>query len=267
MELEEGDFALFEEPEGFRPPPPPTSDVVFERDPENILPGSPSKLTVRLVGKHSLWAHRLWNAGVSLAKYLDKNKSIYNGKSVLELGAAAALPSFVCALNGADRVVITDYPDPELMNNIQFNTANLLPDLINTEHISIQGHLWGEDATPLLAALKTPKFHLLILADLIFNHNQHRQLLRTIVNCLQPTPASSAPEDRSYAYCIYSHHVPKWADRDLAFFELATLEEYGLEVEHVYDETWSPMFPDDNGDIVKRSTVYCWRLWLPEKPN
>lgn len=45
-----------------------------------------------------------------------------------------------------------------------------------------QGHLWGTPVEPLLAPLSedgSVKFDVIILADLIFNHSQHRQLLQT----------------------------------------------------------------------------------------
>lgn len=48
---------------------------------------------------------------------------------MLELGAGAGLPSLVCALNGASKVVVTDYPDAELIDNLRYNIehCNLLP--------------------------------------------------------------------------------------------------------------------------------------------
>jgi nicotinamide N-methyltransferase len=51
------------------------------------------------------------------------------GKTVLELGAGAGLPSLVCALNGASQVVVTDYPDAELIENLRYNIdhCDLLP--------------------------------------------------------------------------------------------------------------------------------------------
>jgi nicotinamide N-methyltransferase len=53
-----------------------------------------------------------------------------NNKTVLELGAGAGLPSLVCALNGAARVVITDYPDADLIENLRYNIdhCDSLPD-------------------------------------------------------------------------------------------------------------------------------------------
>jgi nicotinamide N-methyltransferase len=43
------------------------------------------------------------------------------GRYVLELGAGAGLPSLVCAINGAVGVVVTDYPDSELIENLNYN--------------------------------------------------------------------------------------------------------------------------------------------------
>ncbi|KAJ3864292.1 hypothetical protein EV359DRAFT_41354, partial [Lentinula novae-zelandiae] len=47
--------------------------------------------------------------------------SLCHNKSILELGAGGALPSFVAAECGARKVVITDYPDPDLIQNIEYN--------------------------------------------------------------------------------------------------------------------------------------------------
>lgn len=46
------------------------------------------------------------------------------GKTVLELGAGGGLPSLVCALNGASQVVVTDYPDADLIENLHYNITN-----------------------------------------------------------------------------------------------------------------------------------------------
>lgn len=49
---------------------------------------------------------------------------------MLELGAGAGLPSLVAAILGAQKVVVTDYPDGDLISNIEHNIAScaLLPD-------------------------------------------------------------------------------------------------------------------------------------------
>jgi len=46
----------------------------------------------------------------------------------------------------------------------------------------------------------------------------------------------------------FSHHNPKWWDRDLKFFERAQEEEFGFRAQELYKERWQPMFVDDVGD-------------------
>lgn len=43
------------------------------------------------------------------------------GRNVLELGAGAGLPSLAAAIWGAEHVVLTDYPDKDLVDNMQIN--------------------------------------------------------------------------------------------------------------------------------------------------
>lgn len=44
---------------------------------------------------------------------------------MLELGAGAGLPSLVAAILGARKVVVTDYPDADLIANLNHNIANI----------------------------------------------------------------------------------------------------------------------------------------------
>ena len=48
-------------------------------------------------------------------------------KDVLELGAGAGLPSLVAALHGAQHVVVTDYPDADLIANLRYNIEKCIP--------------------------------------------------------------------------------------------------------------------------------------------
>jgi len=57
-----------------------------------------------------------------LAEYLEGNRhELVADKNILELGAGAGLPSLVCTLKGASTVVVTDYPDPDLVENLEHN--------------------------------------------------------------------------------------------------------------------------------------------------
>ncbi|KAI9145591.1 putative methyltransferase-domain-containing protein [Paraphysoderma sedebokerense] len=251
--------SIFEEPESFRPPEPEPTFHTVHREAQNIEPGAPRELNVKLVGSHSLWAHCLWNAGVLCAHYLDSNKSLVRNKRVLELGAAAALPSFFSAVNGAEKVVITDYPDSELIENMEYNARHNFAETEYFDRINIQGFLWGNDPSPLLNALpdNSRKFDLVILADLIFNHSQHHNMLKTVKECLSADGS---------AVCMFSHHRPWLADKDMAFFQIAQSEEFGFEVEELPKIKMPVMFEHDkqfdrdSKDEETRRTVHSYIL-------
>lgn len=62
------------------------------------------------------------------------------GKRVLELGAGAGLPSIISVLAGAKRMVITDYPDEELVENIRWNVDCNVP-LSTLNEVEVEVHV------------------------------------------------------------------------------------------------------------------------------
>lgn len=69
----------------------------------------------------TLFNNYLWNGARLISDYLQRNPDGCKGKSVLELGAAAAVPSMVAATLGTRLVVATDYPDPNILKIMQEN--------------------------------------------------------------------------------------------------------------------------------------------------
>ncbi|RKP12167.1 hypothetical protein BJ684DRAFT_11904, partial [Piptocephalis cylindrospora] len=171
------------EPEAYKVPEPEPTFVTFTREAAQVQAGSPEELKLRLVGSHPLWGHLLWNAAKRFAWRLDGEKELVRGKRVLELGAAAGLPSLVAAANGASTVVVTDYPDPDLMGNIQDNVQANFPELVESGVLVPKGYIWGQDVMPLMlegsSTGKPEPFDVIILSDLLFNHSQHGNLLST----------------------------------------------------------------------------------------
>jgi nicotinamide N-methyltransferase len=246
---------LFEEPEGFLPPPPPPHSASYERKLENV---SPKTIDLRLVGKSPLWGHLLWNAGIFTADYLDKHSNeLVKGKSVLELGAAAGLPSLICSLNGASKVICTDYPDADLISNITHNfktleaTNKLCP-------YQVKGYIWGNDYTELVENAvenqipETEKFDLIILSDLVFNHTEHQKLLETCRNLLKKT---------GKCLVVFSPHRPWLLEKDLEFF--TTCDDHDFKAEKIDLVTWKPMFEEDEETVEIRARVYSFFL-LPQ---
>ncbi|CUS14145.1 unnamed protein product [Tuber aestivum] len=231
---------LFTEPPDFRPADKPATTV------SHTLTTPPFEdLTLRLVGHNPLWGHMLWNAGRVVSTYLEAHTGLVLGKRVLELGAGAGLPSLVCALRGAGEVVVTDYPDPELVSNLVHNVSTL-PQPAQGSTVA-KGYVWGRDVTELGGPFDT-----LILSDLLFNHSEHQALLKSVVCCLKKTADSRA-------LVFFTPHRPWLYEKDLAFFDVA--RGAGFAVEKVLEEVLiGPMFEEDPGDRELRRTVFGYLM-------
>ncbi|KAH7403339.1 hypothetical protein BKA64DRAFT_776756 [Cadophora sp. MPI-SDFR-AT-0126] len=260
----DGGLDLFTEPADYYPPSPtPTTET------HTLLSGR--ILTVTLVGHNPLWGHHLWNAGRLISTYLEKNPSLVQNKTVLELGAGAGLPSLVCAVLGARKVVVTDYPDPDLVGNLWGNVEAFYGgekkgvDGEGREERGLvaEGYCWGGDVEGLLTHLPSTSdeneakgFEVLILADLLFNHSEHGKLVSTIENTLLKS------EDAK-ALVFFTPYRPWLYEKDMAFFDL--VRERGFVVEKVLEEKMEKvMFVEDRGDEELRRTVFGfvvrWKL-------
>ncbi|KAK0515533.1 hypothetical protein JMJ35_001567 [Cladonia borealis] len=181
--------SMFQEPTGYFKPEQPAKYTSY-----TLLSGQ--TLRLRLVGHNPLWGHYLWNGARILSTYLQTHAahSIHN-KTVLELGAGAGLPSLVAGTLGAEKVVVTDYPDAELIDNLKENIRTCS----GATNIVAEGYLWGASPAPLLAHLPEPSsssskegFDILLLADLLFNHSCHGALVDTILHTLKRTGEARA---------------------------------------------------------------------------
>ncbi|KAG7191704.1 nicotinamide n-methyltransferase [Scheffersomyces spartinae] len=245
-DLDLGSNTLFEEPEDFRPPPPEPHFANYE----NKINGT--TIPLRLVGSSPLWGNYLWNAGIYTADYINAHPEIVRDKKVLELGAAAGLPSIVSALNNASYVLCTDYPEADLIANIDYNFQHNPV----TSSYMVKGYIWGNSLGELLyndsqkdEISEEDKFDLIILSDLVFNHSEHHKLLSTCRRAL-----------RKNGKCIvvFSPHRPWLLENDLLFF--TTCEEYDFKAEQIELVQWKPMFENDKGSAEIRSRVYSYFL-------
>lgn len=215
------------------------------------------EIPLRLVGHNPLWGHLLWNAGQITARYIEDNAvDIVTGRNVLELGAGAGLPSLICAMNGAKKVVVTDYPDTDLIENLQYNISHSIDQRYQSTIVA-KGYLWGNDVGPLKAELTIPNrgFDVMILADILFNHSEHEKLVSTMRQTL-------GEENGSRALVFFTPYRPWLLEKDLRFFELAKQGGFVVKklFEHVMDKV---MFPEDPGDETLRRTVFAYEVKWP----
>ncbi|KAJ2852142.1 Protein N-terminal and lysine N-methyltransferase efm7 [Coemansia brasiliensis] len=251
IESDTGDYdfeSMFEEPADYRPPTPEAKLVSFDRASSDITSG-PEVIQIRLLGTHPLWGHHLWNAAKVFAKYLDTHKEDVTNKTVLELGAAGALPSMIAAANHAQRVVITDYPDNSLLDNIRKTAELNFPSSSDKPAIVVAGHKWGYDIEAIKKLNKGEPFDVLILCDLVFNHSEHQGLLESTKQLMG---------QNGKAFVVFTHHRPWLADKDMEF--LAKAEQEGMHAEKFIEEYTGAMFDDDPGDERVRGTVHGFCL-------
>jgi nicotinamide N-methyltransferase len=198
----------------------------------------------------------LWNAGRVSSDYLEQNaERLVKGKDVFEIGAAAGVPSIIAAVKGARTVVMTDYHDPDLVDNMRQNAdaaAALIP---ADSHLHVAGYKWGADTEEIMSFLPTKTttlppssddntaaaagFDTLIMADVVYSHREHPNLIKT----MQMTMKKSAD---AVALVIFTPYQPWLLPKTQMFFPLA--EESGFTVTKVFEKVIDKvLFEDDPG--------------------
>jgi len=140
---------------------------------------STSDVHLTLLSRTQFFAHRVSHACLQLVAHLESMD--VRGKSVVELGCGAALPSIICARLGATTVVASDFPDEIMLSNVQHNCE------VNGvgERISVRPHRWGTSAERLLADNMGKQFDIVILADLLYEL-EHDALIKSLEAVLVP---------------------------------------------------------------------------------
>lgn len=159
----------------------------------------------------------------------------------MELGAGAGLPSLVCAVKGAKLAVVTDYPDPDLVENMRINAAACDKFVRQPSPLRVEGYAWGASTETICSHLQSPQsgFEVLILADVIYNHPQHHTLIASVQKTLKKTRDA-------VAFVVFTPYQPWLYDKIVAFFPLA--EKSGFKVTKLFEKTMDKLlFEDDPG--------------------
>ena len=164
--------------------------------------------------------------------------------------------------------MVTDYPDEELIKNLEYNIeqcralypfsstitieVNYVQRRSTKAELHNQGYLWGAPLPTNMLA----KFDLLILADVVFNHTEHVKLVSSIHLMLRR-------KSNSRVLVFFTPYRPWLLEKDLEFFNFA--KEGGFIVEKVLETVMEKaMFVDDRGDELLRRTVFGYELQWQE---
>ncbi|KAN0115014.1 hypothetical protein V8E51_004558 [Hyaloscypha variabilis] len=148
------------------------------------------------------------------------------GERVLELGAGTGLAGIVAGLKGAKEVVISDYPAPEVLENIKNNVErNVLSrkDASGVGEVRVKGHEWGvlDDA---FSKESKESFGKILVADCLWMPWQHLNLLKSIRWFMKAG---------GKAWVVAGFHTGRAKMR--GFYEESALSEAGLEIEKIWE--------------------------------
>lgn len=186
---------------------------------------------------NGLFADNLWPGCFVMADILAHNPHICLHKTILELGAGAALPSVVAGALGAKRVVVTDYPEQSVIENIEE-----VMEMNSIEQAVVVAHLWGDPVEDLRTCINNDFFDVVVLAEVLWKdtHHLHDQLLQSLSKTLC--------HEHGVAFMTFVHRETEThkAENDLEFFTLAA-EKYNLRSKCLGQSTnYKDVFEDSN---------------------
>ncbi|WOO82511.1 Protein N-terminal and lysine N-methyltransferase efm7 [Vanrija pseudolonga] len=198
----------------------------------------------------ALQANNLWLAGVFLADRICTGELALTGRTVVELGSGAGLPSIVAARDsGATKVVCSDYDAPEVISAIGRNFEASGAD---AGKWAVLGHSWGTDPSKLLAHAPGG-FDELILADTLWQTDYHPILLDSVLALLAPNGVVHV------AAGLHTGRGPH--ERFLALAETRGLRaQLETEVQWLPDGEWGPHAPNTDGLEEERGVVMYYTL-------
>ena len=157
------------------------------------------------------------------------------------------MPGLYAAAHGASKVVLTDYPHPEILDpikaNVTANKSQLLSDCI------VAGHAWGTPTTELGTG-----FDIVILSDVLWYVDEQEMLLTSLRNLLLP--------QHGVAWIGCGTYTPATAVYEF----MTSASHFGLKSSRIeLDTTWQGNLGDNTTTNIaslelKKSKVQLWRM-------
>jgi predicted nicotinamide N-methyase len=169
----------------------------------------------------TLFAHQVWSGSKFLADFLANNPHYVEGKRTIEFGAGTVLPSLVALAHGTALSIITDYPDPAVLQCLRETIGcNWDVCLHPASRVAVVGHEWGTSTEGIWDAVcklknggaEDVRFDVAFLSECLWLHRSHTALVQSMDRLLTA---------QGKAILTYAHHVPGKEKDDDGFFEVA----------------------------------------------
>jgi len=92
------------------------------------------------------------------------------------------LAGLIASRAGASQVVISDYPNPELLASLNTNVNNNIPEDLRGR-VSVQGHEWGQ-VQDTFSAAHASRFTRIMSADCLWMPGEHLNLAQSMLHFL-----------------------------------------------------------------------------------
>ncbi|TFY65374.1 hypothetical protein EVG20_g5609 [Dentipellis fragilis] len=147
---------------------------------------------------NTLLADHIFSPSLLLAERIERNIFPVKGRTMIELGAGAAVPSFVASIlpEPPSLVVVTDYPDAGILGNLEQNLERNRGSINSDCKVYCDGYEWGQDAGLLLRRVSehTPAsaagYDIVVLSDLLHFDRAHSVLVASLTALLAKNTSS-----------------------------------------------------------------------------
>jgi len=184
-----------------------------EDESEAVIVGSRLKLILAMVNdakvsgdaRRCLFVGNVWSGSKVLANFLAEHIELIKGKRVMEVGAGAGMPELTAACLGAKKILLSDFPSKDLLDNLKENMRRNMYAIGENCEVSVVDLQW--DAA--VASEASAQFDVILSSECLCNSALHDALLRTLASRL---------ESNGCIFLSFSHHFPGHESRDLSFF-------------------------------------------------
>ncbi|XP_067847947.1 EEF1A lysine methyltransferase 3-like [Heptranchias perlo] len=113
----------------------------------------------------------VWDSGIALCRYFEKEKISFTGKKVIELGSGTGIVGILVTLLGG-AVTMTDQPDT--LKQIEYNVSTNIP-TASRHRLKVRPLTWGEDQTNF-----PTDYDFILGSDIVYSSVTYPSLIRTL---------------------------------------------------------------------------------------